>query len=138
MDLVNNGQYNDTFKLSATTTVPGATVKYFYANGTELSKNTAGDYVSDVVGAGTELKVFAVIDVPAGTATGDYAVSQTATGYFSTIPLTDTNDIIRVTPFGKVGVAKFVQRPPLRPGPTMSPHHLASWSTTPRTSLPRV
>ena len=120
MDLVNNGQYNDTFILSATTTVPGATVKYFYANFTELSKNTAGDYVSDVVAAGTELKVFAVIDVPSGTATGDYTVSQTATGYFSTIVLTDTNDIIRVTPFGKVGVAKFVAKSPTALGPTMS------------------
>lgn len=112
MDLVNNSQYNDSFLLGATVPgLTGATVKYYDANtGTELSRNSAGQYVTQVVGKGTEYKVLAVIDVPVGTANGDYTVSQTAAGNYSTIKMTDTNNIIRVARPGALNVAKFIAR----------------------------
>ncbi|MFC4427852.1 hypothetical protein [Deinococcus navajonensis] len=112
MDLVNNGQYNDTFVLSATVAgMTGATVKYFDATtGVELPKNADGKYVTQVVGANTEYKVLAVIDVPVGTANGDYTVSQTATGYYSAIAMSDTNNVIRVARPGALAVAKFIAK----------------------------
>ncbi|GGL92781.1 hypothetical protein GCM10010840_33590 [Deinococcus aerolatus] len=120
MDVVNNGTYNDTYILSAGTAVPGTTVRYFYADGTELGTITSGPntgkYVTTVVAAGSELKVFARIDVPTSTSTGVYAVSQNATGYFSTIPMSDTNNTVTVSPVGAVGVAKFTERTPTTAG----------------------
>lgn len=120
MKLVNNGQYNDSFKLKGTVTFPNATpggalvpvtVKYYDAAGNELTKDTNGDYVSPVVGAGTEIVVRAVVDVPLNTPVGDYTVTQNASGYYSTIALpSDINDIIRIQPLGFVSVAKFAPR----------------------------
>ncbi len=108
MDIVNNGQYDDTFTLVGSVDFGSGpvAVKYYDANGTEIPK-VAGVYTTPVVAAGGELKVFAVVDVPTGTASADYSVSQTATGVYSELVATDVNDTIRVQPFGKVGMAKF-------------------------------
>lgn len=124
MDLVNNGTYSDSYVLRGTVTFPSVTpggadvvvaVRYYDSSANELPKNTAGNYVSPVVAASTEIQVTAVIDVPAGTPKGDYRVTQIATGSYSTIAMQDAlegaldnRDIIRISPFGKVGVGKFV------------------------------
>ncbi|MFN4249730.1 hypothetical protein [Deinococcus sp.] len=119
MDVVNNGQYNDSYTLSGTVTLGGVTVPvlYYAPDGSLLPRvsndATSPDYnkfITPVVAPGTEYKPVAVIQVPAGTLTGDYTVTQSAVGNYSTIPMTDTNNIIRVAPFGSVAVAKFVAK----------------------------
>lgn len=110
MNLENTGAYNDSYTLSATTTVPGATVRYYGADGQPLPVNTNGQYVTPVVVAGQEITVYAVVDVPAGTTKADYTVSQTARSNYSGITLTDTNDVIRVGAAGLVFVAKFTSQ----------------------------
>lgn len=110
MDVVNNGTYSDSYKLSGTVDFNGTIVPVRYydaATGLELPKDSAGNYITPVVAPGTEFKVLAVVDVPAGTLAGDYTVSQTAVGSYSTITMTDNNDIIRVAPLGDVQVGKF-------------------------------
>jgi uncharacterized repeat protein (TIGR01451 family) len=108
MDVVNHGQYQDSFTLSGTVGITGAAVRYYDAGGTELPKDTNGKYITPVVAPGAEIKVYAVVDVPERTPANDYTVSQTAVGNYSTVALTDTNDIIRVSVVGGVAVAKFV------------------------------
>ncbi|WP_291425257.1 hypothetical protein [Deinococcus sp.] len=119
MDVVNNGQYNDSFTLSGSVTIGGVAVPvlYYDANGALLprvsSDSNSPDYnkfITPVVALGAEIKVYAVIDVPTAAPAGDYTVSQTAVGNYSTINMTDTNDIIRVAPAGSIAVAKFVAK----------------------------
>ena len=111
MDVANMGAYNDSFTLSATVAgLPaGTTITYVDANGTALPTNGAGNYVTPVVGAGAEIKVFAVITVPTAAQVGTYTVSQKAVGNYSTITMTDLNDAIQVGAVGNVAVAKFTQ-----------------------------
>ena len=113
MDVANTGAYNDSYTLSVTGVTPGlpagATVTYVDSTGAALPTNGAGNYVTPVVAAGTEIKVYAVITVPTGTAAGSYVVSQKAVGNYSTIVMTDLNDVIQVGAVGSVAVAKFTQ-----------------------------
>lgn len=111
MDVANMGAYNDSFTLSATVAgLPsGTTITYVDSSGAALPQNGTGNFVTPVVAAGQELKVYAVITVPTGTAAGNYAVSQRAVGNYSTITMTDLNDVIKVGAVGAVSVAKFVQ-----------------------------
>ncbi len=132
MDLVNNSImfkaytfYNDTFKLSGTVNFAGTIVpvKYYDSTtGVELGKNTAGDYVSPVVAQGNDLKVFAVVNVPANTPAGNYTVSQKAVGVYSTLEQQDNNDIIRVQPYGKLGLAKFTAQTGAGPDTVTTPN----------------
>lgn len=110
MDVVNVGQYSDSFKLSGTVNFGGTivNVKYYDASGNLLPTDSGGNYITNVAAAGSELKVFAVVDVPLGTATGSYTVTQNAVGSYSTIPMSDLNDVITVAKPGAVNVAKFV------------------------------
>lgn len=124
MDVVNNGQYNDSYTLSGSVTlnlVGGGTVTvpvlYYAPDGSllpRLSNDPASpDYnkfITPVIAPGTEYKPYAVIQVPANALTGDYTVTQNAVGNYSTIPMTDTNNVIRVAPNGNVAVAKFVAK----------------------------
>ena len=119
MDVVNNGQYNDSFTLSGTTVIGGVTVPVLYYDSagsllprvsTDQSSPDYNKFITPVVAPGTEIKVYAVIDVPATAPAGDYTVSQSAVGNYSTIPMSDNNDIIRVAPAGSVAVAKFVAK----------------------------
>ncbi|GAA5438014.1 hypothetical protein M8445_03585 [Deinococcus aquaticus] len=129
MDVVNNGQYNDSYTLSGTVTVPvidpvtGATtttvvpVLYYAPDGSLLPRVSTdpaspdySKFITPVVAPGTEYKPLAVIQIPTGTATGDYTVTQNAVGNYSTIPMTDTNNIVRVAPAGTVAVAKFIAK----------------------------
>jgi hypothetical protein len=111
MDVANMGAYNDSFTLSATVAgLPaGATITYVDASGTPLPVSGAGNYVTPVVASGAEIRVFAVVTVPNGTPAGQYTVSQKAVGNYSTITMTDLNDVIQVGAVGNVAVAKFVQ-----------------------------
>ncbi|MFC0618077.1 beta strand repeat-containing protein [Deinococcus budaensis] len=111
MDVANLGAYNDSYTLSATAAgLPaGTTVTYVDASGAALPTNGAGNFVTPVVAAGQEIKVYAVITVPSGTAAGNYTVSQKAVGNYSTVTMTDLNDVIKVGAVGAVSVAKFVQ-----------------------------
>lgn len=111
MDVANMGAYTDSFTLSATVAgLPaGATITYVDSSGNPLPTNGAGNFVTPVVAAGAEIKVFAVITVPDGTAAGTYTVSQKAVGNYSTITMTDLNDAIQVGAVGNVAVAKFTQ-----------------------------
>ncbi|GBF05982.1 hypothetical protein DAERI_060242 [Deinococcus aerius] len=110
MDVANMGAYNDSYALTAA--VPGlpsgATITYVDSSGTALPTNGTGNFVTPVVKAGQEIKVYAVITVPTGTAAGNYTVSQTAVGNYSTITMSDLNDVIKVGAVGGVAVAKFV------------------------------
>ncbi|ALW87787.1 hypothetical protein [Deinococcus actinosclerus] len=136
MDVVNNGQYNDSFTLSGSVTFTDAAtnntvtvpVLYYAPDGSLLPRVSndpaSADYnkfITPVIAPGTEYKPLAVINVPSGTVTatnpsgytaklGDYLVDQTAVGNYSTISMTDTNDIVRVSPNGNVAVAKFVAK----------------------------
>lgn len=111
MDVANMGAYNDSFTLSATVAgLPsGTTISYLDASGAALPGNGAGGFITPVVAAGQEIRVYAVITVPTGTAAGLYTVSQKAVGNYSTITMTDLNDVIKVGAIGAVSVAKFVQ-----------------------------
>ncbi|WP_309572887.1 hypothetical protein [Deinococcus sp.] len=118
MDIANPGEYADTYTLSGTVSVPLAdgttqmvSVKYVTAAGAELPKNSAGQYITPVVDANTEYKVYAVVDIPAPaklTLPGaPLLVSQTATSNYSNITLTDTNDRILVGAIGGITVNKY-------------------------------
>ncbi|MFC5849782.1 beta strand repeat-containing protein [Deinococcus petrolearius] len=111
MDVANMGAYNDSFTLSATVAgLPaGATITYVDASGAALPLNGAGNYVTPVVAAGNEIKVYAVVTVPDGTAAGTYTVSQKVVGNYSTLTMTDLNDVVQVGAVGNVAVAKFTQ-----------------------------
>ncbi|MCD0164202.1 hypothetical protein [Deinococcus sp. 12RED42] len=126
MDVVNNGQYNDSYALSGSVTVTdavtGATttlpVQYYAADGStllpRLNTNPASpDYntfITPVLAAGSESPFVAAVTIPAGTRAADYTVTQTATGNYSQTSVTDPNDLIRVTPTGNVAVAKFAAK----------------------------
>ncbi|GGS33427.1 hypothetical protein [Deinococcus knuensis] len=126
MDVVNNGQYNDSYALSGSVTVTdavtGATttlpIQYYAADGTtllpRLNTNPASpDYntfITPVLAAGSESTFVAAVTIPAGTQAADYTVTQTATGNYSQTSVTDPNDLIRVTPTGNVAVAKFAAK----------------------------
>ncbi|GHF52125.1 putative repeat protein (TIGR01451 family) [Deinococcus metalli] len=125
MDVANTGQYNDSYTLSGSVTftdaVSGAPtvvpVLYYAPDGTLLPRVStdpaSADYnkfITPVIAPGTEYKPVAVVQTPAGTKTGDYTVSQTATGNYSTVSITDSNDIVRVSAAGSVPVAKFVAK----------------------------
>ncbi|WP_412027142.1 hypothetical protein [Deinococcus yunweiensis] len=126
VDAVNNGQYNDSYTLSgsatftdavtgATTTVP---VLYYATDGVTLLPRLSSDplspdynkFITPVMAPGTEYKAVAVVQTPAGTGTGDYTVSQTAVSNYSSTIVSDTNDIVRVSPTGSVAVAKFAAK----------------------------
>lgn len=109
MNLENTGDYNDSYTLSATTSLTGATVRYFDASGNELPKDASGNYISPVVGKGTEITVYAVVVVPNTALSGDYTLNQTATANYSGISISDTNDVIRVGVIGGLALAKFVE-----------------------------
>ncbi|MEW6421046.1 MAG: DUF11 domain-containing protein, partial [Deinococcota bacterium] len=111
MDVANMGAYNDSYTLSATVTgLPaGATLTYVDSSGAALPQNGTGNFVTPVVAAGQEIKVYAVIIVPTGTSAGTYTVSQKAVGNYSTVTMTDLNNTIKVGAVGAVNVAKFVQ-----------------------------
>ncbi|THF85031.1 DUF11 domain-containing protein [Deinococcus sp. KSM4-11] len=126
MDVANNGQYNDSYTLSgsvtftdAVTGLPTAAVPvlYYAPDGTLLPRVSSvstdpgyNQFITPVIAPGTEYKPIAVVQTPAGTKTGDYTVSQTSVGNYSTTSNTDTNDIIRVSPIGSVPVAKFAAK----------------------------
>lgn len=119
MDVANNGQYNDSFTLSGSVDFRGTPVPvlYYGADGALLPRVSTdpnspdyNKFITPVVAPGAEVKVYAVVDVPAGQTAGDYTVNQTAVGNYSTIPMTDNNDIIRVAPAGSIAVAKFVAK----------------------------
>lgn len=119
MDVANNGQYNDSFTLSGTTVIGGVTVPVLYYDSagallprvsTDPASPDYNKFITPVVAPGAEVKVFAVVDVPVAAPAGDYTVSQTAVGNYSTITMNDNNDIIRVAPAGSIAVAKFVAK----------------------------
>lgn len=118
MDIANPGEYADTYTLSGSVLVPlsnGTTatvaVRYVDATGAELPKNAAGQFITPVVDANAEYKVYAVVDIPANarlTLPGSpLSVQQTATGNYSNVTLQDTNDLIRVGAIGGITVDKY-------------------------------
>ncbi|ABF44612.1 beta strand repeat-containing protein [Deinococcus geothermalis] len=111
MDVANMGAYNESYTLSATVTgLPaGATITYVDSSGAALPQNGTGNFITPVIAAGQEIKVYAVVTVPTGTAAGTYTISQKAVGNYSTITMTDLNDTIKVGAVGAVAVAKFTQ-----------------------------
>lgn len=111
MDVANMGAYNDSYTLSATAPgLPaGATITYVDSSGAPLPQNGAGNFITPVIAAGQEIKVYAVVTVPTGTAAGTYTLTQKAVGNYSTIVMTDLNNTIKVSAVGAVAVAKFTQ-----------------------------
>lgn len=147
MDLSNIGNYRDTYTLTGSVSVPvtnaGGTVtpqtvnvRYFTdsnADGqpdTELSFTLNGDgtrtYTAGPVLADTELKVFAVVDLPANAqattlngVTDLLQVSQKVSAVYSGIVREDNNDQIAVNPVGGVALTKS-EPAAARPGETLS------------------
>ncbi|WP_019587387.1 beta strand repeat-containing protein [Deinococcus apachensis] len=124
MLLKNTGEYNDTYTLDNTTvtfaTTSGGTattpVRYYYADGTELTKNSSGQYITKLVSSNSSLTVYAVVDVPSaaaatnGTTGGinpDVVFNQRATANYSGVVVNDTNDEIAVKTVGGVTVNKY-------------------------------
>ncbi|WP_424951279.1 hypothetical protein [Deinococcus sp.] len=152
MDLANVGGYDESYKLTSYATVPTATagslpqpglvlvtltdgskvyvpIKYYTdtnADGnpdTLLTTDASGNYISPVVTAGTEQKVFAVINLPANaaatTANGTSTpllVYQTATGTVSGIVRSDNNDTVSIAPTGTIAITKTVDKASAKPG----------------------
>ena len=111
MDVANLGEYGDSFTLSGSVVIPvinAATgvitpttvpVRYVNSTGVALSAGAvAGTFVTPVIAKNDEIKVFAIVDVPAGAQAGTVTVSQNAVGNYSTIPLSDINDQIVIQP----------------------------------------
>lgn len=122
MDLANLGAYSDSYTLKGTVVVPviaadstvsntTVNVRYFSDNngqpGTELPFTTNPDgtrsYTTGTAIADTELKVFAVVDIPANAqattvngVTTNLVVQQTAKAVYSTIVREDNNNEIAV------------------------------------------
>lgn len=124
MLLRNTGEYNDTYTLDSTTltftTTSGgsatATVRYYYSDGTELTKNSSGQYITKLVSANSGLTVYAVVNVPSnaaatngttGGANPDVVFNQKATANYSGLVVNDTNDQITVKTVGGVTVSKY-------------------------------
>ncbi|MFC4454810.1 hypothetical protein [Deinococcus sonorensis] len=105
MDLVNRGEYADSYTLTtATLSFPNtangtstATVRYVNASGVELAKDSSGRYISPIVGANDEITVYGIVDVPADALAGTVLVPQSATGNFSTILSSDNDDVIKIS-----------------------------------------
>ncbi|WP_104991549.1 hypothetical protein [Deinococcus sp. NW-56] len=148
MDVANTGAYADTYTLTGTVSVPVANangtvtnqtvnVRYFIDTNSDGQPDTAlpsapgaGStvvYTTPVVTAGTELKVFAVVDVPANAqattlngVTTLLTVNQSVTATYSGITRPDNNDQIAVTS-NAGGVALTKSEPAsARPGETLS------------------
>lgn len=104
MDLVNNGEYADTYALATTTlSFPNAaggtstaTLRYVDAAGVELPRDSAGRYITPIVAPNEELTVYGIVDVPEDALIRTVTVPQTATGNFSTIVAGDLDDQIRI------------------------------------------
>ncbi|GGM18844.1 DUF11 domain-containing protein [Deinococcus aerophilus] len=147
MDLTNLGAYTDVYTLVGTVVVPVinpdttvtsqiVNVRYFNNNnnqpGTELPFVTNGNgtrtYTTPAVLADAELKVFAVIDMPANAqattfngVTNTLKVNQRATAVYSTIVREDNNDEIAVAQPGNKGVEMLKTEPSAaRPGEMLS------------------
>jgi len=136
MDLANIGGYDEAYKLTGSVTVPlaggGTTtvpVKYYIDTNNDGNPDTlltvdgSGNYVSPVVVAGTEQKVYAVIDIPANAAatvangvSTPLAVSQQATGAVSGIVRQDNNDTVSIAPTGTIALTKSVDKTNAKPG----------------------
>ena len=135
MDLANVGGYDEAYKLSGSVVVPlvggGSTtvlVKYYIDTNADGIPDTllpvsGGVYTSPVVVAGTEQKVWAVVDIPTnaqatvanGTST-PLLVSQQAVGVTSGIIRKDNNDTVSIAPVGTVALTKSVDKPSAKPG----------------------
>lgn len=138
MDVVNNGEYSDTYNLSGYTVVTLSDgtkqiVPVVYSgtgvtdSGTtkpvSVDLNGDGDttdpgetvnipvYTTGAVAPNNEAPVTASVTLPANTALSStgYTVNQTATAVYSGISLTDTNDKITVAGTGNLLIAKFTQ-----------------------------
>ncbi len=147
MDLTNTGAYADTYTLVGTVVVPvintdgtvtNQTVNVRYFNnsnsqpGAELPFVTNGNgtrtYTTPAVVASAELKVFAVIDIPANAqattfngATNTLKVNQRATAVYSTIVREDNNDEVAVEQPSNKGVVLTKSEPSAaRPGEMLS------------------
>ena len=104
MDIVNQGEYGDSYTLTTPTiafpnTAGGTTpaiYKYVDSTGAELDKNTAGNYITPVVAPDEEYKVFLVVTVPDDALAASTTIPQTATGNYSTIVANDPNDVVKV------------------------------------------
>lgn len=124
MDVVNNGQYNDSYTLSGSVTlnlVGGGTVTVpvlYYAPDGSLLPRVSNDpaspdynkFITPVIAPAPSTSPTRSCRSRFKTLTGDYTVTQNAVGNYSTIPMTDTNNVIRVAPDGNVAVAKFVAK----------------------------
>ena len=140
MDLDNAGGYDEAYRLVGSVVVPltgggSATVPVRYyidtnADGnpdTLLPTDGGGNYVSPVVVAGTEQKVFAVIDMPtnaaatvANGASSQLPVLQKATGMVSGIIRVDNNDTVSIAPVGTISITKSVNKASARPGEVLA------------------
>ncbi|WP_161881545.1 beta strand repeat-containing protein [Deinococcus alpinitundrae] len=109
MDVANLGEYDDAFTLSGTVSIPvinastgvianqTVNVRYVDSTGAALAAGaTANTFVTPTIVANTEIKVFAIVDVPAGSQAGSALVTQNAVGNYSTISLSDSDDKVTI------------------------------------------
>lgn len=151
MDLANVGGYAESYRLTSYSTVPTATatsvpqaglvlvtltdgskvyvaVKYYTdanADGnpdTLLTTDASGNYISPVVPAGSEIKVYAVVNLPVNAASTNangtntaLTVYQTATGTTSGIVRSDNNDTISISAVGTIAITKSVDKSTAKP-----------------------
>ncbi|WP_407569078.1 beta strand repeat-containing protein [Deinococcus altitudinis] len=151
MDLANVGGYDESYRLTSYTTVPTATatsvpqaglvlvtlndgtkvyvpIKYYTDTNADgnpdflLPTDASGNYISPVVPAGTEQKIYAVINLPPNAASTNangtntpLLAYQTATGTVSGIVRSDNNDTISIAPVGTIAITKTVDKPTAKP-----------------------
>ncbi|MFC4639129.1 beta strand repeat-containing protein [Deinococcus hohokamensis] len=129
MEVVNPGEYADTYTLSGyvvvTLTDGTKQIVSVAYSGTGVTKTgtrsvtdsgvtaTVDVYTTGAVAANSELAVDAKVTLPgnvAATGGSNYTVKQSAAATYSTIALSDTTDTITVTAAGALSVAKFTQK----------------------------
>ncbi|WP_407542936.1 hypothetical protein Q0M94_25000 (plasmid) [Deinococcus radiomollis] len=165
MIIDNNGQYNDTYTLSGSVPIKnksGTTtyvaVRYVDASGNPLplgagttnltntdgTTTTVPTYVTNLVTAGNNLTVYAIVDVPstAAATTGTTGINpnpvltQQAVGNYSTITLTDVNDQIKVNYTGLVIIDKYQAAGTTDPGyPAATPANKNAVTAKPKDFL---
>ncbi|MFD1731996.1 hypothetical protein ACFSC4_14505 [Deinococcus malanensis] len=130
MDLVNPGEYADTYTLSGYTVIALTdgtkqvlAINYSGVGVTQTGTVSVTDsvsglsaiipvYTTGAVSANSEFGVTASVALPinvTSTAGTNYVLSQTAKAQYSGITLTDTNDSITVAAAGSLALAKFTQ-----------------------------
>lgn len=159
MEVVNTGEYADTYTLSGYTVVTKTDgtkqiVGITYSGGAISTTTTTRSvtdggvtgtitvYTTTAVAANTEAAVSATVTLPAdvaSTAGTNYALKQTATSDYSGITVTDINDTITVSAAGSLVIGKFTAKSGVAAGSEFITGNPGTYSdTAPAAGVPSI